>query len=55
MSGLSAEQVRRNEHALGLDQCKVTVNARVLFYREAEAVAALVNVGLTVCASPGTL
>ena len=46
LTPLSVDSLARNEHTLGLTSFRVTVNSRVVLYREG-AVIKLVDVGLT--------
>ena len=40
-TGLSVDNIRRNEEQLGLDKCKKSLNKRAVFYTLTEAMSAL--------------
>lgn len=42
---MSYDALRRNEKRLGLDRCKVIINARVIYFREDLVVKALLRRG----------
>jgi hypothetical protein len=46
--GMSYDALRRNEKRLGLDRCKVSVNARVFYFREDLVVKTLLRRGFLV-------
>ena len=48
LAGLSYDVIYRNEQRLGLDQCRVEINQRLVFYYEDQAKEALHRAGLLV-------
>jgi len=53
LARMSYDSIYRNERRLGLYQCRVSVNERVIFYNEAKVIGVLVQVGIL--ESAGTL
>ena len=45
-SGLSVDEIRRNEKRFGLDKCKISINERNVKYREHDAEEAMRHMGL---------
>ena len=51
MAQLSYDSICGNEERLGLDQCRVVINRRVILYYEDGVVDALIEAGLLIEAS----
>jgi len=46
LTGLTYDVIRHNEKSLGLDQCRVEVNQRLIYYDEAKVVGVFVKIGI---------
>lgn len=46
LAGLTYDVVRHNEQKLGLHQCRIEINQRLVYYDEVKVVGALIEIGI---------